>query len=424
MKRIKFIGLFILVFFYIFGPVFRPIGAWMDLIFVTSLMLSFYGVFVAKLKIPRYFSVFFILVFVFAYVLVSISMYPPTAQEDYIRVILIPIRILFTMYGGYVIVHLLSVNYETEYFVSLLKFIFISIVVHATIMAYQFYDPDFKELIYLYTSTGDYRGSNEYNFRMGGLTGNPGDSVLSVVQSLGIIIIPWIYKNVKAYWKILTILGGVLIFYSILICGRSGIWSTIIFLPASIYFSSDNKGIASLIKLVPKVLLFLGFFIAVLFLFDKTEADSPLNYALKRSLDTFLDYKESGSFDDHTVDVLTSHVFLPTDPITLLFGDGEHVVNTQFTRTLLSDIGFVRNIWSMGIFIAFLFWYPILYYTMIAFKLLKKYKPAGLLFCFSLIMLIFHAKESYLYVRMFLSIYSLMLCSLYHSIRKEYHQLN
>lgn len=419
MKVVKCIFLFTLCFFYIFGPVFRPIGAWMDFIFVTSTILSLYGFFIAKFKIPKYFRLFFILIFVFTYVLVSISIYPFTTQEDYIRVILIPIRILVTMYGGFVLVYLLNDKYKNEYFDVLLKFIFCSILIHGLIMAYQFYDPNFKDLIYFYTSTGDFRSSNEYNFRMGGLTGNPGDSILSVVQSLGIIMIPWMFKRASLFGKLFLFIGGVFVFYSILICGRSGIWATIIMLPISVYLASDKKGAALLVMLFSRTFIFIALFALVLFLFDHTEAESPLYYALKRSLDTFLDYKESGNFEDHTVQAITTFVLFPTDIKILFFGNGEHMVNTQFSRTLDSDIGYIRNMWAMGIIVASLYWAPIFYYTIVAAKLVRKYKPAALLLCCSLIMLVFHAKESYLYVRMFLSIYSLMLFSLYISVRNK-----
>ena len=421
MKKLKSICLFLLIFFYIFGPVFRQIGNWFDFIFFTSFVLTIYGYFFLKLNIPKYFTMFYFIIVVFAYLLVSINFYPFTTNQDIFRMVLIPIRILFTLYGGFVIVNLSIFIFPKTYFVNLLYFIFLSVLVHAIIMSLQFYSQSFKDFIYYYTSTGESRGNNEYDFRMGGLTGSFGDSILSVVQSLGIIFIPWISKYVNIYKKILLYFGGLLIFYSILICGRSGIWSTLFFLPLSYILSSDFKGVVFWIKFFLNSLILILIFILIVILFDRIENGSQLYYALKRSLDTFIDYKDTGTFDDHTVQTISTFILFPTDIIVFLFGDGEHMVNTQFSRTLDSDIGYIRNFWSMGIIVASMFWAPIVYYTLVSGKLINKYKSAALLFCLSLIMLIFHTKENFLYVRMFHSIYSIVLFSMYITVKKAHY---
>ena len=345
--------------------------------------------------------------------------YPGTQFSDFGSNILRPIRIITTLYGGYVICLLLHKYYGNDAILNTLIFVFLSILVHASIMSYQLLNPDFKDFVYKYTTTGEFRGSYDYNFRMGGLSGGSGGAVLTVVQSLGVIISPFIFRKVNIISKIFVVMGSSLILFSVLICGRSGLWAVLIFLPLSILYSSRIRGVVLWSKSIISV-FFIGLLLSgILVLFNKAEEKSPLYYALKRSLDTFIDYRDKGSFDDETIGILSNHIMFPNNLKTILIGDGEHIVNTQFERTLNSDIGYIKNIWGMGYFFALLFWFPILYFTIIAFKLRKKYESARILLILSLIMLLFHAKESYLYVRMFLSIYSLFLFWLYLDVRNK-----
>jgi len=418
MKRIKLFILFLVSFLYIFGPLFNSVGAWADTILVISTILSIYGIVIYNLQFPSFLKCFtFILpVFIFAIIIIAESSY--TTVGDYIRFTLKPLRIFITIYAGYVLVFLLRKHSRNDFFGLVLLMIFWSVLFHAGIMAYQLYSPEFKDLVYSYTTSG-FRSSYGYNFRMGGLGGGTGGSVLSVVQSLGIIIIPFLFKRGNGLWRLLLVISGLFIFFSILICGRSGIYSVILFLPISIYLASESKGVKFWFSAVFAILFLIALFLCSFLFFDAVEAKTPLYYALRRSLDTFLSYRTSGSFDDPTVDVLVEYILLPTDIKTWLIGNGEHIVNTQFDRTLKSDLGFIRNIWSYGFFIAFFYWLPILYLVFCSFKLSRKYEQAAVLFMLSMIMLLFHAKESFLYVRMFMSIYSLILFSLYFGLKER-----
>ncbi|MBL0191337.1 MAG: hypothetical protein IPQ18_08330 [Saprospiraceae bacterium] len=228
----KFLILLLFTFLYIFGPVFNPIGSWIDMTFFTSIFLTLYGTLILRHSIPSYFKVFSILIFVFLFVSISILDYHGTQMGDYIINLLKPIRILITMYGGYIICLLLNKYYHNNAIIYALSFVFISIFLHASLMSYQLLNPDFKDFVYKYTSSGEFRSSYDYNFRMGGLSGGPGGAVLSVVQSLGIVISVFLYKKVNKVSKLFIIIGSLLIFFSVLICGRSGLWSILVFFAA------------------------------------------------------------------------------------------------------------------------------------------------------------------------------------------------
>ena len=150
----------------------------------------------------------------------------------------------------------------------------------------------------------------------------------------------------------------------------------------------------------------------VLILFKQLEENSSLFYALNRTFDTFIIYSESNNFDDKTVSTLQSHILLPNSKFTLFFGSTEVLVNTQFDRSLDSDIGYIRNLWGFGIFFTILYWLPIFYFFIIVIKLKKKSLLESSFIVISLIIILFHAKEITFYTRMLLSIYSLLLASI------------
>ncbi|MEL4402896.1 hypothetical protein AAEJ42_21885, partial [Shewanella algae] len=83
--------------------------------------------------------------------------------------------------------------YKELFVEKLIELVFYSIGLHAIIMIIQFFNVEFKDFVYGYTTTGEFT-SFEYNFRMGGLSGAAGGSILSVVQSLGIILMPFLGK--------------------------------------------------------------------------------------------------------------------------------------------------------------------------------------------------------------------------------------
>lgn len=411
------IFLFIISFLYIFGPVFRPIGNWFDIIFFISLILSLYGFFVLRLKTPNYLFFFYGLIPVFIYAVISIALYRKYDTGEWIRYGLIPIRIFITLYGGYILIFILYRKYKDNYFKVVLQFIFLAILIHAIIMIYQLYNPQFKDWVYSYTALSDFRSSYDYNFRMGGLSGGSGGSILSVVQSLGIIIIPFLYKKMGHKWKIPILLGGCIIFFSILICGRSGIWCILIFLPMTFYLAKTKKRIGFFVKYIFSIGIIVLIFIGTIAFFDEIQVKSPTYYSLRRSLDSFLMYQQTDEFQVRTVEVVADMWFLP-NPIVFIAGNAEHLVNTQFERTLSSDVGYIRNLWGFGIVFAFLYWLPIFKCLLLALKNRKKYLSAAILLSLTLIMLVFQAKESFFYVRMFFSIYCLILFSLYIDSKK------
>ena len=405
---------FILFYFlYIFGPVFNSIGPWADVVFFSSIIFIIMNTLFYKILFPRYLIPFFLIFFVYAYSILSGLFYSNYELVNFTEFILKPVRVVITVFGGYSLLSLSKKYLKNFSNTHTLFYIYISIILHGLIMILQFHYPDFKSYIYSYTMGGAPRSTFEYDFRMGGLSGSTGGAILSIVQSFGIILIPFLYKLTRSTkQKIFLLLSSTLILYSVFICGRSGIWSMIIFSFLSLLLLNATSLFKFFTISIKSIVITIFGITIVLILFKQLEENSSLFYALNRTFDTFIIYSESNNFDDKTVSTLQSHILLPNSKFTLFFGSTEVLVNTQFDRSLDSDIGYIRNLWGFGIFFTILYWLPIFYFFIIVIKLKKKSLLESSFIVISLIIILFHAKEITFYTRMLLSIYSLLLASI------------
>lgn len=406
--------IFLLFFVYIFGPVFNSIGPWFDTIILFSAFYSFFYLFKFKWHYPGYFKHFLILILLFIIVASLSSIYEEITLFSFFGILLRPFRILFTLLAGYFLVLRTYKKNKTNYTQIVVELVFYSILFHAIIMALQMHNPAFKDFIYSYTTTGEYRSTFEYNFRMGGLTGTSGGAILSIIQSFGVILTPFLIKyNTSKINKLFFLMSSLLILYSVLICGRSGIWNILIFLPIAVMLNDKKNGIKKVLYLFLTCFFLILCFYFISNLLPELEDSSPLFYSFNRTLDTFLKVSQGQGFEDRTIEVLKSHILIPNDLRTLLIGNPEHLVKTGFKRTLNSDIGYIRNLWSFGIFGTIVFLLPAYRYLIKSFKSIKYSNSAKLLFIVSASMFLFHAKEGLMYTRMLLSIYSIFLALFY-----------
>ncbi len=397
----RFVLLLIIFFLYIFAPVFNGI----DLLFVTSAAMCLIGLFAFDLKtLFKSANYFYVLIPLFFYVLINAIF---TCLEfninDVLFCLLKPIRIIITVIGAFVLVNFTKKLYGQDFEKYCLVFVFLSIFLHALIMAYESISPAFRTLLQTTLFAGqDTRGSWNEQFRMGGLMGAFGGAVTSVVQSTGVLLVPFLIRYCKnTLTKVVIFFMAAVIFYSVLICGRSGLWGIIFFLPYIVY-KLNRRNVLKLITggVVIGVLLIIGFS----FLINYTTSSSgneDVQTMFSRTFDTFIDYKNTGTFEDETTNTLLGMIILP-DPITFLFGNASHMLRNDFERTLNSDIGYIRDLWSMGIFGMFIYLLPY-------FKMAKKVKKKRDLisvcsFALLLVTLAFNAKEMFLYCRCLLSI--------------------
>lgn len=426
-SRASQVALFCVIFCYCLGPVLNSINQIVDFIFITALLLSLYQIAWVRRYPPDYVKIFLILVPVFFYLFVSVAISENGGLFDLLKMVLKPVRILVTVVGGVVLASLfvkLGYSYATVYF-----FLYLTITLHAAIMVCQLFFPDFKDFVYSYTtniaSAGIEGYSYGYNFRMGGLAGGFGSSTLSITQAFGIVLLPFLARNRSLIFLIFLYSSAILIFASVVLSGRSGVLCILLFFPIAVGLAGKGNGLGSSIKvvfsilaifmLVAGVVVWIGMFSGLRTTEHARtyEAGSLISidifWALHRTFQTLLEADASGKFNDNTINTLVTHIVLPHKMEVLALGDAEHLINSHFGRVLDSDIGYVRNIWSMGIFLAFAYWLPYFYFVIKAFKRVRLAESAKVLFLILLVTLFFHAKEDILYSRILLSYLAVIL---------------
>jgi hypothetical protein len=331
----------------------------------------------------------------------------------YVSLILKPLRIFIVFLGAYCLVSLI-LNKNLE--IHLLNWIFFSITFHGAIMVAQLLFPDFKDFIYGFLNTGEYRSAFDYQFRMGGLSGGSGGAVLSVVQSVGVILLPFIVSkmNPNPISKPIAYFFAFICFLSVVFCGRSGLLAIILFLPISIILASSNK-LYSISRLLIVLLLSMALLMAILYFIENFQSQEPaeegfsiLATSMSRTFDSIINIIETSNFQDSTISTLMSQILIPVDLKVLFFGDPVILSQTQLDRTLDSDIGYIRNLWGMGIFGAMIYWTPIFLTQMYLFACKQNVLIRNCAIILGFLMIVFHMKESVLYVRMLFPTYALL----------------
>lgn len=394
----------ILIFIFIFGPVLNKYGSWFDLIFIFSIAVFLFNINKIKQLNKKPYIYFHLLFIFYFFISIRILFYPDLTFIDWAINFIKPFRIVLTLFSGYFLIKFLHKKNFT--FLNLLYLIYFAIVLHSLIVILQFFYIEFRDFIYNYTTTGDFRSSFEYDFRMGGFSGTSGGAVLSTVQSLGIVLVPFLLKlNFDNFSRFLIYVSSIIILLSIILIGRSGIYSIIIFLPISIYLV---YGLVKTIKY--SIFTFLIAIFAFLFINELLiSLDLTTFYnSFYRTFDSFISLNESGSYENETVEILKDYILIP-DIETLLFGNNDALLNYEFDRNLDSDIGYVRNVFSFGIFGFIIFILPFFLLLIFTIKNMKNSLPNRLLFLLLIVMAFFHSKEGFLYVRMFWSIICLII---------------
>lgn len=410
----KNISKLFVLFLFIFGPVLNKVGSWLDLIFIFSIIITIVNIKKIKHLNQKPFNYFSILFLFYIIISIKIIFYPYITILNWSLNFLKPIRIVFTLYSGYFLANYLFNEKYNLY--DILKFIYISIILHSFIIIAQFFNIDFRDLTYAYTTSGEFRSTFEYEFRMGGLSGGSGGAVLSTVQSLGIIILPFLLNyNSKIFTKVFFVLSSFVILLSIILTGRSGIYCILLFLPISLYL---NYGVYKTIKYNFFILSFSIFAFLLINQLLQSLGFTEFYNSFYRTFDSFISLTETGKYENETVLILKDYILFP-DLETFLFGSNDALLNYDVDRNLDSDIGYVRNIFSFGIFGFILYIMPFILLMIYSLKKMKFSIPHKLLFLLLLIMAFFHSKESFLYVRMFWSIISLILGFILVEIKKN-----
>ena len=406
----------LLTFLIIFSPVLDiGLGPFSDLIVLFSLCLVLiWLIFYRNKKIDGFIidlSILLLLIFIFSSVALVITDIQYFIEG--LRGPLRPIRALITLLGCYLLCRFYLEEYGENKIKEIVpKHIYFAISFHALIMTLQFFIPDFRDVIYSFTTA---KNQIEFyqEFRMAGLAG-AGGAQISAFQSLGFFIGLHLAFNSKIKFHVFLI-SQLLIILSCFFSGRTGLYIILVgslaYIPIAFYFQ-NFKGFKRFILGSAGVLfLFTGLFSQ---LYSSNFYDIQfLSVAFQRNFEAFLSFQETGTFQESTILTLLDMIILPTDIETIVFGDyrlwadsGTH--GSGLPRILDSDIGYIRFLWSYGIFVSILNY---IFYIFLAYCVWKSKSHSSLKFlCIFLISMIFilHFKEIFIFTRTGLSIICLI----------------
>lgn len=369
------------MFLLIFGPVVDVgLGQLGDVSFLLSITIIVYALLFKRIKVPVYMRYALgLVVSIFILALLNTILLDPFEILVGIRAIFRPVRVFVVVLSCYYCVVFvdgwlgqIKVSHQDR-FIALVQLVYLIVVIHATLMCLQFVFPDFRDFIYQFTFA---KNQLEYNkmFRMAGLTG-AGGAQTSFVQGLGCLL-GWFLIFYKDYsHKTLVVIGNVLIIFSIILSGRTGLlvvalgFLLFLFLNVIISLSVKKKRLSFnpfyILLLVPLVLI-INSIPALL-----GENLVYFETAFNRTFKTLIDFSETGSFQDDTVAALADMIIMPGEISHLLIGRSSYLEGNTYYN-VMTDIGYFRLVWGYGVIGLIL---HVLFYLVFIIKLVRmKYK--------------------------------------------------
>ena len=398
----------------IFGPVLDiGLGSFGDVIIAGSLVLIMKNVLTGHVSVGKEVLNYYLLLvgLIFFYSFFNAFLDFENHGETIYQYLLRPIRVSITVLGAFYLIQELRRKYQDNLTPVIFKFVYLSITLHAIIMIWQFNDPVFRWWIYYYTNA-KYEGGYRYLYRMAGLAG-AGGAQLSVFMSFGFLLLPYLLKTVKRTMaKVLYIFFSILIAYSLVVCGRSGFLTILIFFPIITYLFTENKFLFFnyiLAAFFALVLFFLGF----TYYIENGNPDVTMVTAYERTFETYLQYQRSGDVEDKTISILLNHgLFLPNDIYTIIFGKAHYIDGSTKYRLVDSDVGYVRFLWSYGLIGSVINYLPYVFLI----RFCSKNKNVDRYFSITIVMLctatlFFHFKEIFVFTKNGYSILMLLFFS-------------
>jgi hypothetical protein len=362
-----------------------------------------------------------------------LSGYAALLAVGYERLIYVPalrlMRAAIVCYACWCVVFGVYRQWGVEADRLIVRALYLGIALHGLLMVAQFVQPQFREAMTKWTFASE---GVEINLRtrMPGLT-NGGGAQLSTFMSIGFLLFPYCYATAEG-WLTKSILaaGASIIGIAVVLSGRSGVYTAVFLFPLMVmlvgYFYREGGG---LLQFIIRILGLVGVILTcgtALFLLDSLLRGSIggsdyADYAFERNLDMFLNSDE-GFVQNSTVSELwTHHVLFPSDLETFLKGNLENMDHSQGAggaakRDVDSDVGYVRLLFSFG------FFGSMLHYAIYIGMIIELWKvrridpvmPSIAIFILALI-LIFHAKEVFVFTRIGWSICVTLYCAAVYS---------
>jgi hypothetical protein len=385
---------FCIIFFYIFATRIN-VGGGINLAFVSILLvfIVFLG-FVIKyhrLFVPK--TIFFLGLFLLILALYHL-MLALIYGNDFTYFMHISTSILLSvMFGWSLSFIVVRRGADISNLIDMLILVSaVSVLLNSVVIIFEHYFPVFK--VFLESLLLNVEGANidyaEHLFRHRGLSA-AGGAGLSVLNALAVLLFIFLMVNKKVS-SCTALFSSLIIVISTVFIARTGLIFGLFFLFVLfvvIIIRNLRSGFKGSFRAVALVLLFLfalGF--AINFDFSSSPDRSAFNWAFE-----WVDGLMSGRLETASSDSLKSMLFLPDNPLDLLFGIGYFEGNSNlYPRT---DSGYLKTFLSVGVLLGSLLYLVIGFMFFRLRKVSKKYDwlvVSALAFMF-----IVEVKEPFLY---------------------------
>ena len=335
--------LFGLTFLLLFG---WKVTASADLIFVVAAGLVFWVYLasdVAFSRVDKAILVTLLLLAVYSGVLVVLH-----GAGD-VQIMLRSLRALINYAGAAALVGVFHSIYYDRAPVAIVRYIYWALVAHAVLICLMFQLAGLREAIYSLASTYEYVNRTApmiLGLRIPGLT--YGLAGTSVVQLAGVLLLPAMLDGYagRGGARLAVWIGAVLLMLSMLLTGRSGLLLGAALVPLTFLLSKERR--LSFATVRRSVLYGLGLLIlaaAVVGVIGIERLGQDLTYNLKQAEEVLEFFSEGGS--TATTRQLGGMYFLPSDPMTLLFGSSN--LGRGELGYIPSDVGYVQLIFGGGL---------------------------------------------------------------------------
>ncbi len=264
------------------------------------------------------------------------------------------LRALINFTGAMSLSSIYYQRFKYDFFVRVLRDIYLSIGVHAFLMLQMYLHQPFREAVY--QMTGAYDIVNNFNpfmngLRISGLT--YGLSQTSVLQVCGLFLLPVLLAGINGLMmRTAIIVIAPLILVSVFISGRSGLMMAVLFIPVylftSIYSNWPSPDIqnCAYTRFIQKKLA--GAMIIILLVSLTLVAIQLLPqkffaYSLTQSKEVFAALLLSGP----TIGYLAEMVVFPESWFEVIFGSSN--LGRGSLDNIPSDIGWIKSVFALGL---------------------------------------------------------------------------
>lgn len=334
-------GLFIITFLMIFG---WKIAGYIDISSIVACILVFRLLWrpetVKKLKSDisikclYYLSIYSIFLSIF------------TGIED-IQIVFRTLRAFIVLIASYSLYELYCKKLPDSHD-AIVSDVFFSLFTHSLIMVSMFSSDSIRNAIYAITEASSYvNNSSSFldGYRVSGLT--YGLSQTSVLQMFGLFLIPTMIKKSNNTINRIFLLATIPItIASVLISGRSGLFIGILLFPVYIIckYLCNPVPLRNLQKNIPAAIVYIALLLVFAQFTYKILPQKFHQYTMSTNSEIF----EALAWEGHTISHVSDHMyFFPDNICEMLFGTGN--LGRSEYNYIDSDVGWVRNIFAVGV---------------------------------------------------------------------------